>query len=166
MATTTNYSGRRVDLLVFHDWVSEGEGQASIYAGIADRVTGRGAVVTGIMKLAQLFTIRFLTEKGSSYYNPEYGTEFLTDLRSGIIRGDSAMQSAFSAAVADAKMQMLAEVDKREEAGETVPDDEKLRSVTLRDYILTEDGLDLSVEILSEAGVRRTVVLPISVAIR
>jgi hypothetical protein len=106
MAETVNYSGRDTDILCLHGWKPEGQGEALMHCGIADAETRRSSVVTGIMKLSQIFTIIFLTERGSSEFSPEFGTLLMRNLRSGFIRSGSLFQSSIYSAISQVKRQM------------------------------------------------------------
>tara|TARA_Y100000034_G_C6885017_1_gene406219 strand:+ start:1393 stop:1869 length:477 start_codon:yes stop_codon:yes gene_type:complete len=155
---TTNYSNRKVDLLIFQGWAESGE--TLITAGFGDT----GYVVTGIMKLIQQFAVRFLTGLDTAPHNTEFGTEFMTDLRAGYIRADADVLSAFSAAVANVKAQLKTIYDEREGRNETIPDDEKLDNARLVSYDISPGSLFLRVEITSQDGRSREVVLPVAIA--
>jgi len=161
MATSVNYIGRKVDILIFQGWKQPGEGSASISLGFGNT----GYVVTGIMKLVQQFILLFLTEEGTSKEDLLAGTSFMSMVRTGAIRTEAVLKSAFGMAAADVRNQLNASYDQEAEKGYDVPLDERISSVTLLSFYIEPGRLELSIKILSKAGETRTVVLPVQVAI-
>lgn len=157
MATTTNYSGRSVDLLIFQNTAPAGEKQ--IYLGFG---TG-GELTTGIQKVAQTFTALFLTEVGTVFSQPTLGTDFLTLMRQGALRTESDVQSSFALAAQKVKNVMV-----QEAIDEELPDDETVSEITLQSYRLdTVTGtLVLYVRLTTVAGANREIYLPVSVPMR
>ena len=155
---TTDYSNRKVDLLIFQGWAETGE--TLITTAFGDT----GYVVAGIMKLIQQFTVRFLTQLDSAPQNLDFGTEFMTDLRAGYIRTEADVLASYSAAVANVKTQLRTVYEERESRNETIPDDEKLSDAELISYEITPGSLFLRVEITSQEGTSRETVLPVAIA--
>lgn len=108
-------------------------------------------VVTGLLKLAQRWSILFCTELGSMQFQPEIGCDFPQLLRNGELGSESAVRSAFVIAVQQIEGQLVQG---------TTPE-EQLESVTLTN--VTSDGstLQLTVRFLSVAGESREVALPV-----
>lgn len=154
---STNYSGRKIDLLIFQGTQPAGDQKLTLAFGDA------GEITTGIQKLAQMFTTLFLTERGSINSEPTRGTEFVTAVRRSRIRDESSLNSEFVMA-AEAVRKFLALIE--DEGG--VPDDETFQSAVLDRFTLDEDAgqLTMFVRITSAAGSSRIVFLPIPVPIR
>lgn len=158
MATNTNYTSRKVDLLVFQNWSETGQ-------TLIDVDFDQGYIVAGIMKLIQQFTIRFLTQRGSSSRDTSYGTEFMTELRAGYMRTEADVKAAFSAAIEEIKAQLDTVYKERELLNEVIPDDEKLSNAVLNSYTISPGSIALNITIDSQDGVSRDIVLPIQSAI-
>jgi hypothetical protein len=153
--TSTDYSGRMVDLLMFQGVKPAGE--AAITLGLGDA----GEICTGAQKLSQSFALLFLTRKGSIDKHPEWGTDFVTACQQGRINKERDVQSEFSTA---------AELVRRTLSTEwaALPKDEKLVSATLQSFSKDRDAakLILYVKLRTAAGKELVIVLPVGVAIR
>ena len=114
-----------------------------------------GEAVTGPEKAAQRFTSILLTERGSVTYNPDYGTTFVTSLRSGNIRTELDVTMYFNQAASDAIYYLTSLLTGTE------PDDEVIQSVTLDHFELNPPDLQLSVIMLTRDGVSREIILPV-----
>jgi hypothetical protein len=161
MDVTKNYTGRSVDLLIFQNTAPRGEKKLSLGWG---GNTG-GALTTGVQKLAQLWTILFLTEQGSIPTSLDDGTVFLFALRTGAIQDESDVQTAFAEAAKDVLNQLQA----REIASDLpIPLDEQIRSASLLSFTLdpATSTLSLRVSITSMAGTKHDIILPVSVPIQ
>lgn len=115
-----------------------------------------GQAVTGVLKLSQRWLLEFLTERGSTPFAPTTGTQFVTEVRQGLIPDESAARLAFASAAADAAAAV------RVQERETDPADERLDSVTLDDVMVRFGVVTLTVTITSLAGESRTVVQPLA----
>jgi hypothetical protein len=150
MSTTTVYGSRKFDVLAWNGDTANG--------GMFD-ASSTGKVVAGIWKLVQRFLITFLHEPGSmkySYwgYDNDVGTSFIQQLRSGAIRTDAGVYSMFALAETEARHQLLAEETDDD------PDDERYKKAELKRVVISNDTIDLTVQITSlESTV--TVVVPI-----
>jgi len=156
---TVNYSGRTNDLLIFQGTKPMGEQKISLSLGAEDGCE----ITTGIQKLAQSFTLLFLTEKGSVPSEPTKGSTFVTAVRQQRIRDESDVQAEFNLAVEDVRVTL----NLAEDQGD-FQDDEKFRGASLTRYNLDEaNGLiTLYVTVTSAAGISRQIFLPIPVPIR
>jgi hypothetical protein len=156
MSTSTNYSGRTVDLLIFQN--TKPSGNQKIFMGFG---TG-GELTTGVQKVSQTFTTILLTDIGSVYDQPDYGTDLILSIQSGQTQNGSDLESAFNIAAAAAKSIMD---QAAEDAG--APPDERLSTAVLSDYILDKNSgkIVLTVVITTEAGASATIYLPVSVPI-
>jgi hypothetical protein len=151
--TTVNYSGRTVDLLIHQGIDVSGERQVALSLG------DQGSVCTGIQKAAQQFCVMFLTDKGSRFRDPTFGTNFLNDLRSGRIQNDETLQSSYEVAVLD----IFQYINENDISGEP---DENIVDAQLVWWDLRRGFLAIKVQITSEAGESRVVHLPVKVPIR
>ena len=129
-----------------------------LYAGdIALSTVGTtGESVIGPVKVAQMFTSAFLTELGTNTYYPDYGTDFMTYLRNGLIRTDQEVVTYFNAGAAAALFYLGSTVT------DDTPDDEILESARLDHFELEPPYLFLYVTLLTRAGIARDIVLPVS----
>jgi len=154
MATSTNYSGRMTDLLIFQG--TKPAGDQKIHLGFGDA----GELTTGIQKLAQTFTTLFLLEKGSMPSHPEYGTDLLESVRTGIIQTEADVESIVSLAIEATRLIL----DNIAQSGD-FPPDEVFQSAALLNFQLDKDKskLTLYINVVSEAGTSRVVYLPIPV---
>ena len=137
-------------MTIKYDW--------SLYEGDIALITigTTGELVVGPAKIAQEFTSAFLTELGSNVYYPDYGTEFMTYLRNGLIRTDQEVLTYFNAASAAAVYTLASKVT------DATPDDEILESARLDHFELEPPYLFLYVTLLTRAGLSRSIVLPVS----
>ncbi len=157
MATSVDYTGRSVDLLIFQGVQASGDQKLRLGFGQA------GEVVTGVQKLAQTFTTLFLTRRGTSQYHPELGTDFVGALQQGRIRDEADVKSEFAIAVEQVRQTLALQANQN-----TLPDDEVFDSAVLDSFNLDKAAskLTLVIRVNSLAGSSRTVFLPIPVAIR
>ncbi len=142
-----DYVGRTVDIALL-------SGDLSMYVpqtlSIAD-----GLAVTGVRKLAQRFITRLLTSKGSIKFDADFGSEFMSALRSGQLRTDYDVKAIFSAAAADVETQL------RVEETATMPEDEQYKSAELVSVSIGSAGARILVEIISQAENNYKIIVPI-----
>jgi len=158
MATTsTNYSGRSVDLFIFQG------AKPSAMQPITMSFGAAGQITTGIQKLAQTFATLFLTERGSVALKPDQGTAFVAALRGGRINDEAKLQAEFGFAAKDT-LRLLTTAARRQQ----LPADERLKTVKLLDFTLDKPNskITLTVGLQSVAGSTYTLYLPVSVPIR
>lgn len=142
-----DYIGRTVDIALLSGELSRYKPQTlSIAEGLA---------VTGIRKLAQRFIMRLLTSKGSVRFDPTFGSDFMTSLRSGQLRTDYDVRSIFSAAAADIETQLRAE-----ELSST-PGDEQYKSAELAGVTIGSASVSILVELISQADNAYKIIVPI-----
>jgi hypothetical protein len=115
----------------------------------------RSKIVIGPQKLAQRWTLEFLTERGSMPYRLGRGTNFMTQIRFGRIRTETELRAAFNSAELAIARNLRAE-----ETAET-PDEERYDRAILANVIAQPGYVDLRVIIVSRAGEARKVTLPI-----
>jgi len=148
-----------VDLFIFQN--AKISGEALIHLGF-DGEDG-GKITSGIQKMAQTWTLLFLTELGSIQYDPTVGTDFVTNLRMGAIRDESDVQLEFGVAASSVYEQMNTAANV-----ESMPPDELLQSSRLISFNLdrAKGLLSLYVGLTSQAGTTHDILLPIPVAIQ
>lgn len=117
-----------------------------------------GEVVTGGNKLAQLFTVLLMTEKGSISYAPKRGSNFINILKMNGMFSEQDVFTAFTGAQLDLRVQLTPDTTK--------PLDEQFNKATLNQVTITDTGLILSINILSQASVGTIVELPISFTVQ
>jgi hypothetical protein len=148
----TQYIGRIFDLLVLQGATRVGAAQLqhTIFG-----LESSGEVCTGVQKLAQRWTMKFLTIAGSMKYLPEEGTSFVQLLRDGLLRSEAEATAAYTTAAVQVRTSMLAEET------DDMDDEDRMGNAVLKSLSLADDWISLLVEITSLAGASREVVLPI-----
>jgi hypothetical protein len=142
-----DYIGRTVDIALISGDLSRYKPQT---LSIAD-----GLAITGIRKLAQRFITRLLTSKESVRFDPEFGSDFMTSLRSGQLRTDYDVKAIFSAAAADIETQL------RAEEFASTPVDEQYKSAELVSVTIGAASVSIVVEIISQADNAYKIIVPI-----
>lgn len=150
-ATTTNYAGRDVDLLIFQGLDTQRETRVDMAIG--------NEVCAGIQKVAQTFTILFLTDKGSQPWDPTRGTNFMSNLRNNRIRDDNMLQAQFQFALLD----IFDYLEGR--TNDDTPDDEVLAGAELLSWDLQSASLSMRVRLTTLAGTSRVYVIPTTIAV-
>ena len=118
--------------------------------------TGSSQLCTGLVKLAQRVCLELLTERGSVAYRPSAGTDFMKTMRSGRVRTELDVFSAFSMAVS----QLEQNLSKLEE--EDDEDDERYSDLTLTSVTIASGLLTLGARLTSRAGVGADIELPVA----
>lgn len=159
MASSTDYTGRTIDLLT-HQGITETGSQLVSLALYSVEAPG-GQVITGIQKVVQTFLQLFLTDLGSVPSAPELGTGFYGAVRRGEVHTQLDVRTQFGAA-AETVRRHLAPVET------ALPDDERFASAVLDNFNLDQAAskLVLTITVRSRAGEARTVYLPVSLAIK
>jgi len=151
---TTDYVGRQFDLLAFRG--AEPVGDVLLDQTLFGR-DASGEVCTGVQKLAQRWVLHFLTIRGSMKFLPNRGTNFMSDVRRGLLRSESDVQIRFNSAAVRTRLDMQGE-----ETEDMHPEDRLATpGARLLSLTLTRDFLSLRVEIMSLAGTSRKIILPI-----
>lgn len=130
----------------------------SLYAGNRALVSAglSGALLEGPFKTAQRFANAFITEKGTAAYDTDYGSEFMTYVKLGLIRTDFDVVAYFNQTSAD-----VVRYIKSQETAAT-PSNEAIDKVTLDHFELELPSLLLYATISTLDGTTAEVVLPIS----
>lgn len=157
MTTSTDYSNRTIDLLMFQG--VEPAGDVPIVLGLGDA----GEVCTGLQKVSQTFTNIFLTKVGSIQKHPDWGTDFVTALQQGRIQKERDVKSEFNTAAELVRRTMVTEAENN-----NFPSDETLQTASLQNFNLDFDSgkLTLYIKLTTIAGTSAVIYLPVPVAIR
>lgn len=160
MSTTSDYVGRRFDLVIWQGIAGKipPGGVKPLVPALALPGEG-GTIVTGVAKMAQRATLILLQESGSLKYLT-LGTRFMTEARRGFWRTPMDVQQAFYAALVDVKRQM----DQAAKADD--PPDEILDTATLVNVGLAGDRVDISIRWVSQAGTNFTLIAPIATVVK
>ena len=147
-----DYATRKYDFLAFQNPDPRKERQLDMQLFSADT---SGQLCVGAQKLAQRWTLEFLTEIGSMPGRPTRGCNFMTLVRQGRTRTRlDAVQSFYAAAI-----RIRTTLQGEEYNG--MPTDERLDDVTLVDITFLPGYLNLKVNVRSLAGTARPLILPI-----
>lgn len=157
MANTTDYTGRTVDLLIFQGVKAVGDQPITL------GWNGGGQICTGVQKVAQSWTVLFLTDRGTVLNKPNRGTDFLAAVRSGKIQVDEDIPAQFSTAAERVRISMELDAE-----GESLEDDEILDEAVLLDYTVDRAAsfLYLKVRITTLAGDARPIIVPVPLVIQ
>lgn len=111
--------------------------------------------VSGIIKVGNVFLKKLFTLRGSNPLSIYEGTDFPTLVGSNISDEESTTMVVQNA-IKDAEEQVI-----QDQAAQDLPEDEMLASVTLV-YLnfITEERLDVSVDLITAAGRRAVIKLP------
>lgn len=156
--SSTDYTGRTVDQLIFQGVKATGEQQLTLGWGTA------GELCTGVQKVAQTWTNLFFTDRNSIPLDPDRGSDFMRAVRMGRIQVNADIEAEFNIAAERIRRTMDQDAV---EAGD-LPDDERLDEAVLLDYDINRElsRLYLKVKLRTMAGDSREIYLPVPVAIR
>lgn len=152
-----DYVDRTVDVSLFQG-VQEGKNNPLEMSLIGGQFAG--TAIAGAAKLAQRFFLEFMTERGSIPSQPNRGSDFMFEARTGQLRTTAEAEQEFYLSVDQIRDALVAE----EEEG--IPDDEAFASATLETINLSADKLTIRAIVRSQAGTSRQVILPISTRVR
>lgn len=155
--STTNYSNRTVDLLLLQ----------LVTRPVADEVVRPDVsklphVVTGIEKLAQRFTLLFLTQRGSVRNRSGEGSDFMTQLGAGNIYDMNTLTSEAYAANKTVATQI-----RTEDASLATPDDEALETSTIVDLDIdrSKATVYVTIQLESKAGEKYVYTTPVKTGV-
>lgn len=154
MSSPVDYIGRTYDLLALRGATPIGE--VLLTQALFD-TQDAGQICTGAQKVAQRWTLRFLTIKGSKKFAKNDGCAFMTHVRRGALRTEADIFAQFSFSAMDVRQQMLA----AENA--TMVDEDRFASATLDSIVLSQTGISLHIVIRTLADTARAVILPIPI---
>ena len=147
-----DFANRKYDFLAFQPVATRTDGlkEMALYDP-----ENRSKITTGPQKLAQRWTLEFLTERGSMPYRAQRGTLVMTLIRQGRIRNEIELRTAFNSA------ELAIARNLRAEEYAEMPDEERYDRAILANVIAQPGYIDLRVIIVSRAGVNRQITLPI-----
>lgn len=149
-----DYANRKYDYLALRNVQPVGSAQLQFELFNA---TDSGQIAVGVQKLAQRWLLEFLTDQGSMPGLPTRGTNFMSNVSNGNARNSGDLRVLFNSAAFDASVNLRAEED------DTWPADERFSASVLVNIAFTPGYANLRVEIVSEAGTARGIILPISI---
>lgn len=147
-----DYENRKYDFLAFQNVNTTKESKLGLVLYSED--TG-GKICVGIQKLAQRWTLEFLTEKGSMPGLPNRGCDFMTLVRQGRLRTQLDVTQSFYAAAIRIRATL------QTEEYSNMPDDERLSDVELVSVGVLPGYINLRVLVISRAGDGRDIILPV-----
>lgn len=111
--------------------------------------------VTGVQKVAQLFTKTLLTAKGSDVIYPNRGTMFpVYTINANVVTNDQVLQSNLVSAVNDAFSQTKASLS-------TDPDpSSRLAQVQIAGFNTTDESVTMFIQIVTASGISAQVAVP------
>lgn len=156
-ASKIDYSGRKSDILLLRTVYTPCEdGKVSV-----DVSKEQPHIVSGIEKMAQRYTLFFLSQAGTCALEPDKGTDLIGDLSSGKIYNTETLGSA----VARAKAYADASMSSSEEDGD--PDDEILSSSEILGVSMESGNASatISIKLISKSGDSYTYVTPVPIGV-
>lgn len=147
-----DYAQRKYDCLAFQNVSALGDRQLGMALYNEDT---SGQICVGIQKLAQRWTLEFLTEIGSMSGLPARGCNFMLMVRNGSLQTQVDVITAFSAA------NLFITRSLRNEEYTGMPDDERFDTAELTSVSILPGYMNLHVMISSVAGDSRAVILPV-----
>jgi len=155
MDTTTDYSGRQVDIELLQT-VSQPTGERQVSISIAQPVS---RIVSGVQKMVQRYAALFLSMKDSEF-DASLGTDFMAQVQQGGMGTREKISTAFAFANADV-MEIMQKDDRLATYGDQ-PLDEQIVQADLLDYSVdySTARLSLTVRLTNAAGDATVFVLP------
>jgi hypothetical protein len=147
-----DYATRKYDLLAFQK--IDGRTDGAVGMALYNEDTS-GRIGTGIQKLAQRWTLEFLTEQGSMPFLPARGCDFMRYVRQGRLKTQSDVLASF----AEASLTITRNL--RDEEYADMPLDERFDEATLTSVTILPGYVNLRVMITSLAGEERAIIVPI-----
>ena len=147
------YKGRTRDLLVMQVDSEDSEATGDVNIGFGSTSNYQ---VAGVQKAAQFVLMMLTTRRGSVIHDPEYGTTFWDNLRSGNLVDEEIVMSQFKAA--EEEILDYQNTFRRQQIDDN---DELVSSLELLDYSLEGATLNLRIAISTEAGDSREYLTPV-----
>jgi len=142
MNSTTNYSGRAVDIELLQT-ISDPSGEKQVSISMTQPVA---RIVSGVQKTIQRYAAIFLSMKDSKF-DPDLGTDVLKLARSGYLSTRQRIATTFAFANADV-LEIMQKDDLDPKYVDQQPDDEKIYQVQLVDYLIDYSQARLSLRLL------------------
>lgn len=148
-----NYKNRVYDFFAFQGVKLAGDAQLR---GELFTPESSGQICTGIQKLTQRWLLEFMTEAGSMPGLPNRGTNFMAQVRQGLLRNYADIWSEFVFSA------YYAGVNLSGEENDTWSPEERYASAELLSLAVLPGYANLRIAITSRAGETRETILPIS----
>ncbi len=154
---TTNYSNRQKDVNIFFGT----NPYTDVITPVKVEIGKISSFVAGIQKLIQRYAISLLTDIGSQTNFAEFGTDLLQNLSSGSLVGIADLRHKFNFANRKVVNVFLA----YQTANPSLPDDEKILSVTLQNVVLdkAKGMVSLVIALTAVSGDKTKFLLPLPV---
>jgi len=158
MKTTTDYTGRQVDLC----FMSGVSGPAPGTSQPQLSITSDPKRVSGIQKLIQRYANLLVTKLGSVQFSEGTGSLLCESIQSGKASNSAYIEHVFAVASADALAVMAADDSDSDVYGASV-DDEIIESADLTDIIIdyASAAVSLEVSITTAAGDTYDFIVPV-----
>ena len=143
MKTSTNYTNRKIDIMISDNYTDKLNLKFS------------NQVVTGIQKLVQIYIISLLTNIGSKLTNLLEGTKILSDLMNTNISGN--IKAIIRSGIANTNEYII--------NNQTLitNNDEKLLDCKLNNFTVNNDTVNIQLSIISVANTGYTFILPVKI---
>lgn len=160
MKTSNSYDARQVDIELLQT-VAYPQGITSVNLTLTEADAGISRYVTGVQKLAQRYTVMFLTALGSNKSNSEDGSEFAQALVSNRLSTRGQIVHYFALSNTRIIQRLRAE-DADPVMGGQPPDDERLDSAELLGYEIDVNSatVKLRIKLTTMAGTNTVFVIP------
>lgn len=140
MKTSYDYTGRTIDVSIMENMT----GQNDL------KITNK--VVTGILKLAQIFTVNLVNKVNTSIVSSSEGTTLTENLK---VANKAYIESIASIAASEALTKM------KSEQADDLPSDEKIYLASVTGVEVSGDAAKIYIAITSESQETVTVIVPI-----
>jgi hypothetical protein len=159
LPVSTNYRGRKVDLLLFQ--TSDPYASGKVTLSFSDTPQ----ICAGVQKVSQIFITTFFTVLDSILADKKYGIDGFGEIGlTNVIPGQT--QQVFELAVFDTLAVMKQEQDNLALEGVKLPYDEILTNVEIVDLSAVRDTVNLKIKLTTAAGTSRVIILPSPAALR
>ena len=113
--------------------------------------------ITGLDKMAQRWTMIFLTPRGTDIYDPNYGTDFYL-VRDAAINNESYIRNIITSSINAANSTFKA----YQQSGENPTKDEGFYTAVLQDIVFSQErqSVDVYIKIINSLGEFRVLELP------
>lgn len=141
--TTTNYSGRKVDIHIFQ---GVNPNKLSPVTPSFGKISN---FCSGIQKLIQRFAIALMTDLGSQKDYPTFGTQLMRTLNNrNLLFNKADLYPIFNFAA----YKVISEFRDYQAKNYNIPEDEKLNTAYLSDIIIVNDSVSFKVTIVPMSG--------------
>lgn len=145
--TSTNYSGRKVDLSIFPSG-----SDPNVPANSGFSLGGR--VISGPLALAQAFSVALLTPLGHYKSDPDFGSTLMADLTERKIQFPSDILHVFALA-------SISVISYFDTYRRNLPLDEQIDDVILDSYTVQGTVIEMSISLTAKSGSNTTFLLPV-----